>query len=37
MGVAWECRSGRGLVVLEVFEGRSLLDGAGSAVVGVAW
>ena len=27
----WECRSGSGLVVLEV------LEGAGSAGVGVAW
>ena len=36
-GSGWECRSGSGLVVLEVFEGRNLLEGAGSAGVGVAW
>ena len=36
-GRGWECRSGSGLVVLELLEGRSLLEGAGSAGVGVAW
>ena len=30
-GRGWECRSGSGLVVLEV------LEGAGNAGVGVAW
>ena len=35
-GGGWECRSGGGLVVLEVLEGWSLLEGAGSAGVGVA-